>query len=823
MIRDVRRESALLACGLALFGWLLIAGCGDKADPQAWQRADGPPPTPEILVEAVRARYAESPEYADSGMLILNYSLQGTPQEERHPLSTVFDRARVADLQRFALRAHWETGKQQIAVFDPKTGNLGGQVVVRDEVEFGQQTRWPKDEILEHFATGSAEIPLAAGTAPSWLSSLPLALAAASPEQPWLVGKRELLDASFLDGHECWRLRVATPAGRCVVWIDRRELLVRRVELPPTLLDEPLLRRSGVSDPRLVLDLADASWSSEPQAERLAWTPAEGSRLVRHFVSLPEPFPSETIGGRPAETTLARVDGTAYATGEWADRQVALFWFSSDPVCRAPLEEFLATAAREASATGTLAMAICTDPPSDLPRDGLTDLLRRWNVPVDRVLRDPQQVGKSIFDVSLLPTVIVLGKDGRVQYFDVLDQGRLGEDLAAVLRRVAAGEEIAAEMRDEYRDYLKLFETQLVEAAYDRAAASTMRNASFAPQRLPELFSLSPREMVEGLTAPGNPGVVGLSTGSDLVVLDGYQTLVRIGADGKVGARIDLGRETADNYTQVRGCRVGDRTWWAVGSVLGTRLKLIVDDQVVATIDRPADSPIRDWALGDAAADGRVDLWVGHWQNGGLVRFDQQGREQARTDVIPAIASLAWATPGRSQMPGLWATSRDGGLFRVSDDLSQVDAVNIDKWQIAHVFASEGTVEQGSLLTLALDDRGGVHAVAFDTAWRERWSVRLSHEVFRDQVQFVRHGEIDGVGLWAIARPDGSIHLIDESGDRKDRFQLGATLTGMAFARSDNRTSLWVSTAEGLRRWDTGRTAVQARNPAQGDDRGTSR
>lgn len=801
------RNSAPLRTLLTL-SLVLMLGCGESSEPVVWQSGEGPPPTADEIIDRVRTAYASAQTYADSGMFELTYRLQGTPQAERHPASTVFDRQNASDLQWFSSRAHLDGQTQYVAIFDPNTRNLDGQTLTRTKVSFRTQLDWPEDPILRHFVSGSAELPLAKGVSAAWLRSLPIVLAAGGLDQPWFLGKREVQETSFLDGRECVKIRVATNLGRCVVWIDKQESLVRRIELPPGLLDEEMLRKSGVEEPRLVLDMADATWDIEPHQERLAWAPSEGMRKVRQFVSLPEPFPTETIGFRPKPFRFATIQGTPVEATRWEGKRTAFLWFSSEAVCRGPVTEFLKSAAQ---VTGDVEFAaICTDPSTSFNAAALTELTKRWGIDATKVLRDPEQAGKTEFDVTLLPTVVVLGADGRVQFYKVISDGIVGDELQVVLRRLEEGQDIAAEMRAEYRDYLKVYQMQVAEASFGDATTATTRTASFAPQKLPEQFRTRPLRQAMGIASPGNLTSVMTSQGERLAALDGYQSLRILTADGNIEQTIDLGREAIDVYTQIRSSVVKDQVTWALGSVLGTRIRLISptaetptptpQDPQSRAIDVVSESPVRDWLVGNAASSEQTDLWIGHWQQLGLRRINASGEPQNQSNFANEIASLAWETNPDGQR-SLLATRREGGLFRVSADLANAESIPISAWTIAHIHTSpESDPAQATRLALALDSRGTVHAVGFDSKWQERFAVPLSHEVFGEQVQFVQPGKVGERLVWAVARPDGTIHLISGDGKLRDRFQVGAEIRGLTWSSSGDGT-LWISSPGKLEAW----------------------
>lgn len=797
---------------------LVVVGC-QPAGPSSWQTAGGVPDA-DALLEKVTEAYQQTPAYSDDGVLVLSYTLGGAPQEERHPFSVAFDSRDLHDIRLFHARLNTQDNRQSIAIFDPETNNVDQQILVREGVEFGEALELPDDPILQHFSSGFADLPLANRKEfRAWLRPLPFVLATGAREQPWFKGRRQLLDPSFIDGHACERIRIETPQGYVVVWIDAEDYLVRRLELPSSMLNDGMLKQAEVGPCRLVAEFQGANWDAPQDQGRLTWTPGRETHSVRRFVSLPAPFPSELIGKPALPFELQSMTGERLQSQHLKGSITAWLWTSSDPLCREPLLQFDGVAQTYASDPKAKFYNVSTDLPATLSSPALTQLLSRWQIQSATTVRDWKQVGRSNFDIELLPTLVILDEAGVVQYFKVVDDGQVAGPLNAVMGRLARGENIAREMRTEYENYLKLYRQQLADASWDQADAALLtRPASFASRQLPTRFRMSEAWRCEELVAPGN-----VSAGSDgagtlpanvqptLGVLDGYQTLCVLDRAGKVLQRISLGSEADDSYTQLKGVPKGESFEWGVSSILGKRVKYIDGAGHVSTVLESEDGQVRDFVMAPSQDDGEIQVFVGFWEGQGVHRYTSKGRPIAQLDRYPSIASLAVTPPTAGGGSKLLGTSREGGLFRAEFDLQAAASTGLGGINIGHVYtAKTHRREEAILCVLGVGPQGDVIARGLDEQWNLRWELALTEDVFDHQVQFVQSGSLGEETLWAIARPNGTIHLITGDGAWQDKFIVGNEIRGLAISKGATGTQLVVTTPEGVQSWWIERWVEQA-------------
>jgi hypothetical protein len=798
---------------------LLALGC-QPSGPSSWQTAGGSLDA-DALIEKVREAYQQEVAYSDDGVLTLSYTLGGAPQEERHPFSVAYDGSDLHDMRLFHARLNTQRQRQSIAIFDPETNNVDQQILVRDGVEFKKALDLPEDPILQHFCSGFSDLPLANRKEHrAWMRPLPYVLASGGAEQPWFTGPRQLLDPSFIDGQSCQRIRIETAQGNVVVWVDAESYLVRRLELPETLLNDGMLKRAQVGPCRLVAEFSGAEWGAPQDRSRLSWSPGGETHQVRRFVSLPAPFPSELIGKPALPFEVQAMTGHRVESQTMKGSITAWLWTSSDPLCREPLVQFDTIARKYASDSKARFFNVATDLPSTLTSPALAKLLSQWRIQSATTVRDWKQVGRSNFDIEVLPTLLVLDQSGVVQYFKVIDDGQVAAPLNAVMERLSRGENIAREMRTEYDNYLKVYRQQLAEASWDsNDAAILTRPASFESQKLPTRYRMSKAWTCKELVAPGNlasghtdsfestPPSVGR-----IGVLEGFQSLCVLDRNGNVLSRTSLGNEANDSYTQLKCLPSGAGLEWGVSSILGTRVKYVDRTGQVSTVLNAEEGRVRDFVLANSQGDESPEVFVGFWDGAGVKRFTTEGRLIAELDRYPNIASLAVTPPSESGGSKLLGTSREGGLFRAEFTLQAAETTGLAGINIGHVYTAKTQRRDEALLcVLGVAEQGGVIARGLDEQWNVRWELKLTDEVFDQQVQFVQSGTLDDETLWAIARPNGTIHLVNGDGTWRDEFVVGNEIRGLTISSDSSGTQLVVSTPEGIVSWWIERWVEQAR------------
>jgi outer membrane lipoprotein-sorting protein len=105
--------------------------------------------------------------------------------------------------------------------------------------------------------------------------------------------QERLIDDAELDGRKCYRVRMVSPAGKRVLWIDKQDYLLRKMELP---IDsqrkeiDPAEERSQLS---VCLIFQDVTLDADIQEDSFEMAIPEGGRRVRRFIAPPPPAPSD--------------------------------------------------------------------------------------------------------------------------------------------------------------------------------------------------------------------------------------------------------------------------------------------------------------------------------------------------------------------------------------------------------------------------------------------------------------------------------------------------------------------------------------------------
>jgi hypothetical protein len=90
-------------------------------------------------------------------------------------------------------------------------------------------------------------------------------------------------------------------------------------------------------------------------------------------------------------------------------------------------------------------------------------------------------------------------------------------------------------------------------------------------------------------------------------------------------------------------------------------------------------------------------------------------------------------------------------------------------------------------------------AIGFTLEGKELWRYELPKGVHQQMIEPVVAGRItsSGAGQWLLPAADGSIHILSADGKLLDRFNYGATLSGLATAQINGRPVLLISSIKG--------------------------
>lgn len=825
--------------GCMLLAVLLIqSGCGKKEQESASAEPTRADLSATEILANVRDTYESAPSYSDRGEFILRYQLNGERRQENHAYELAFQRPNELHLRLFNSSLMSDGKRVAFAVNDPDTNHMDQQVVVRDAPESLDIANYYKDPILSFFSAGGTEIPLASqvNNAQVELSHPALSLLTGTAYPSWFGAAKEAkrIKDSTIEGEPHYRVEIDSPYGTYIAWIEPKQFLIRRLEFPISLLDPELSESPQVRGLEMYAELNDAEIGTSFAHDSFAFELPSSVRQVRHFVTLPEPFPSELIGRRPRPFDLPALGGSSFGDRQLNGRLTAMLWFSADPICQPIMQQFGRVRSKLQTSSTLQLVAVCTEPTESISDVELVRLVRGWGC-TEAVARADQSIGLGSFDIRALPTVVVMNDQGVIQFYRTIADGKIEEELVAVLARIARGEDVAKEMRDDYQKYLDEYQQQLVQAATNAPETDpnsvSYQQVSTATQ--PRDLELTHAWQAGAFTSAGNILPFRRAGVARFAVLDGFRTVVELDTNGQELARIALELPEGESVTSLRHVPNHAQIEFVGTSLLGQAIWGFDEDwNVVARfpkIEEPnRHAGIRDF---DVAPGPRMsELIIGYWKDKGVARISLDGTLRAINERLAQVNSIV-PFQGGNGLDGYLVASNDGVLRVLDSQLQLVASPSVEGFAITHVVAANSASGDASAFRgvglVPVDDRQTM-AVGFDNSFNVAWSQTLSADVFASDIRFLIDGSIgylDGDRAatdrsWLIARPDGTIHVIAQDGSWRDRFAVGFAPTGMALHEENGQSILLVAHELGVSAWRLGRIpSVSSRTDESSSDR----
>ncbi|QEG41668.1 hypothetical protein UC8_36940 [Roseimaritima ulvae] len=489
----IRRSGRTLCICAALLGVVATAGCGGETsspstgDPQASsgpstmpavQRGNGDPaairpitqrggqpgaepseqddPARRVLNQML-SRYRRAQRYSDQGTVQLSYRQNGTPQTDTAPLAVQYESPGLLAVQAYGLQLVCQGGLLSAQVVDPHSSDLDGQRLQQPLA--GERLSLDAiyaDPIVTQFATAGL------GGPPPQLELL----FGETPLSGLLVEQSRLSLAApaSLEQHSCHRLRITNtnPPLEYVLWIDRQDLTLRRIELPlalvPGLVDDVTIREA-----KLTIELTGASFDS-PGRDHFRLPPRRQLQPVSRFIPLPPPLDSPLLGRTPpafAFDAQARTGGFRI-TAAGSDRQVTvLLWVARHEGSQAAavgLQEIANSLPQELrDATRFVIVMAEAGGPTD-------QTLQQWGVELPWV-NDTEAVGRDVFGVEQAPTLAVLSSNRQIEWFQHRVEPGAMLALPQVIADVMAGARVGETLRTDHAANQQAYQDAIQQAA----------------------------------------------------------------------------------------------------------------------------------------------------------------------------------------------------------------------------------------------------------------------------------------------------------------------------------------------------------------------
>ena len=613
----------------------------------------------------------------------------------------------------------------------------------------------------------------------------------------------KLIASEKFEGHRCHRLLAQNSAGRFVLWIDQNSFLLRKIEFPSIRPDGDPKSQARL---KLVAEFRKAKFQvDEPATYQLP--PKSQDRHVRFFVRPPQPLPSKLFGQRPATFKFTSMDGKPVSQNQLLGKTVVLSWFNDHALCRDTLVQLnqVRKSFSQDSNVRFLAVAIL---PATQTNGSIAAMLKGWQTEFETV-RDLKAVGKTVFGVNVAPTLVVLNPQGKLQIFQEGMNPNLVSELPQVLKKVSAGQNVAAVvLRDYQAEKIKYNQTlataeQLAGKKSGTNSAADLNKTAAVAARDPNKVELKKLWECADVNLPGN--VLYLSERNQLVVIEDKSRAAILSTEGKVLSRVDLvtkGRSGKMTYLRTWKSKEGKR-WFASCAIRGSSVT-VFDDQwkrlyVYPSSDQPHEG-IGDIQLADLDGDNKPELYVGFWDVVGLHQVIDGKR--AGSNRLPSnVVSLAISPPNPVGWHKVLATTNSGRVWRINQYLREDPNIEIAGWAVFRMAGNGQTPSPAPYLGLSYDANDKLNAVALGAKMREAWHYQLPTGVFSNHIQLAQFGRLAKRDVWLLVAPDSSVHLISADGKFNDNFALGKHLTGICLARFGKESGLVTIDGAKLTAW----------------------
>lgn len=767
--------------------WLTTAtGCG--TDPRG-------------ILDGMSAAYRAAPGYSDDALVRIRYVRNGTEVEQSIPFRVVFQRPDRLRIDAYDARIAVDGTTLRGAV-----GNVPGQVLEEPvRRPLGLDQIFADEQIRLALAEGDAGCP----------TQLPLLLADDTVDL--IVGdaveKPRVTGTEKVEGHDCTVVTIPKSDGPLVLWIDRRERLLRRLSLPTATYREYLTQQGGpVGGLAVIVDFIGAKFRPSVPDEAFAFEVPPGAGRVARLEPPTAPQAPSSLIGRPCpQFTLTTLDGTTVTPGNLAGAPVVLeFFFTECEPCQRTMP-LVAAAVRAHTATPAVKHYAVSVDEADVSDDTIRGKAAAWDGG-GTLLRDPRSVAAAAFGIDNLPAVVVLAADGTVADVQSGHHHRIGDDVAQVLATVSAGGSTVPLVRDRFESRLREYR-QLLDRIADGGAVERLPEQVIAPRRQPDRFKLVRAWRAAGVTIPGNVVCIDGAATSDarVVALDGWRTVVVLDGDGRETGRheLDLPADAAVGFLRTAVDAAGKR-WW-LGGIRGGQQVFVFDDawKLHATYpawESPPHAGISAADLVDLDADGSPEIVAGYRGTVGVQAATLSGHRLWRDRSLESVVDLAIAAPNADGRRGIVCVDGRGRIVPVSPDGKagepQPPGDRPAGPPLQAIFSGPVAPDNAwALLGLAGGRLGENIAIGLDPAGERLWTLDLPEGIHRDgPICPVAWADLLGTPRrqWLIAAPDGSVTVAWADGRVVDRYRHGAALTGIGGYRAANNGFVVIATRDAV-------------------------
>lgn len=809
---------------LVAFAFSILLGCKPNTE-EANGKSSEASPTPDTtsaplvfedglsakqILGRVEARYQSAKTYRDAGVLDLSYRLNGQTLSEPKRFSTAFDSKGNLSVQ--AYNTHLRGNGRVLAceVFDRDTANLDDQKLL-----IPYQQRLPleelfRDSIASHFVAGFAELPLAETDKVNGpkLIPAPLSLLTGQMKNQWLQSpqQQERLADQTLGKNECYVVRSLAHGMTADIWVDQKSSAVIKMSLPIKLLAKEVVGSPQVTDVILVAKYLDVEFDQPVDSAMFAQPVKDESVWVRKFVSLPEPLPSELIGRASPKFQLLTPEGGKVDRLAFDEQTLTLIWVEGADAIE-EVAKFASEVAKLKSGRVKFGLVY-----SDAevkrrssgnfePYSRIKELGENLGMPL---FYDPQHSISSRLQVKSIPAAVVMDGDSKIQFATVISGDDWPSQLSGAIARVAKGENVSAEMKDEYAQYLDTYYQQLttvsaIDAASLLAGASRIKQASASTGGT---LQIDPRLAwrCDEFKRPGNIAsvLVGRESNemSGYAIFDGWQTMGLVTSAGKLARRERLGLAENEAATTVRQTNGGPQQWFSIFAPYGQASYIFnqkFSEPVRVTLENG--QKLRDVRFSDLDKNGISEVLLAI-EGGGIEIVDPASGDRQQISTVACESLVGFA--------GDVLVLKQGKVRAIKSDKELNEAlVKESGWSVSNM----ETVSDKQLLLTGKNRAGKWSAMAFDDELQRLWTLEIGPQMYESTLQPIAVTQWRQDFVWAIADSNHLVQLVTGSGKWIGEFQSKSPISGMALSQQTEDVFLTIASETGIESW-----ALQLKN-----------
>lgn len=391
------------------------------------------------LLEECFGKYRNVKSYEDNATLRVRVPAtrnNGVPIDVTENIRMAFERPNRLAMDIYNVKGCWTSTTWEALVGDQSFKPFGNQRLVR-----------PLPDAIDLPWLGTYELP-ALLYKPN--VGLPIQFELLLAEKPFDLirgaeSKFKLLSPESFDSALCDRVQIDHRGLSWVFWIDQKEKLLRRFEMPLETLNLPPMKDDEKKECLFAIELASANANKSIDWSRWQIPAASNQEVaVRKLIAPPQQTVSPIVGRVIEPFDLKDIDGNRIMDSAARSKRFSILcWLADDQSGESFCKDLMAAQREiEKQKLNTIAEIVLIT-----QSDGkkMVEALKKWNCPlplaVDKL--DESNISQSRFLIQHTPSIAILDGKAKVQMADLILASDFVQYLPELVVRLRDGEDIA--------------------------------------------------------------------------------------------------------------------------------------------------------------------------------------------------------------------------------------------------------------------------------------------------------------------------------------------------------------------------------------------